>query len=144
MNALLLQSAVLALAAVFTFSRRSGPLRPLAVEPRLASLEFVETLGGLYLQAKAASVAVDVCYQRFQYWISRRLGLAPNVSPEDLVRAVNERLKLNDDTFLRTLQEAAFARYRPDLPQKEALAIVKALHSYAEKLKLFPSTKEKS
>ena len=143
MTALLVQSVVLALAAVFTFSRRSGPLRPLAMESRLAPLEFVETLGGLYRQAHAASVAVDVSYQRFQYWITRRLGLAANTSPEDLTRAVSERWKWKDDEFAQTLHEAASARYRPDLPQKEALAIVQSLYSYAMKLKLFPSTKEK-
>ena len=144
MTALLVQSGVLALAAIFTFSRRSGPLRPLALEPRLAPLEFVETLGGLYLQAKAASVAVDVAYQRFQYWITRRLGLSPKASPEDLARAARERWKLSDDKFAQTLHEAASARYRPDLPQKEALAIVKSLYSYAIKLKLFQFTKERT
>jgi hypothetical protein len=144
MIALLLQSALLALAAISTFSRRSGPLRPLALEPRLAPLEFVETLGGLYLQAKAASVAVDVAYQRFQYWITRRLGLSPNTSPDDLARAVHERWKSRDENFAPTLREAASARYRPDLPQKEALAIVKSLHSYAMKLKLFQFTKERT
>jgi Domain of unknown function (DUF4350) len=144
MIALLVQSAVLALAAIFTFSRRSGPLRPLAVEPRLAPLEFVETLGGLYLQAKAASVAVDVAYQRFQYWITRRLGLSPNSSPDELARAVQERWKLSDDNFAETLRDAASARYRLDLPQKEGLAIVRSLYSFAVKLKLFQFTKERT
>lgn len=144
MIALLLQSAVIALAAIFSFSRRSGPLRPVAVEPRLAPLEFVETLGGLYLQAKAASVAVDVAYQRFQYWITRRLGLSPKSSPDELARAVQERWKLSDENFAQTLSQAASARYRPDLPQKEGLAIVKSLYAFAVKLKLFQFTKERN
>ena len=63
--------ALLAIAALLTFSRRSGPLRPVPPPSRLAPLEFVETLGGLYQQAHAASVAVDVYYQRFQYWMTR-------------------------------------------------------------------------
>jgi Domain of unknown function (DUF4350) len=144
MAALLVQSGLLALAVIFTFSRRSGPLRPLPVEPRLAPLEFVETLGGLYLQAKAASVAVDVWYQRFQYWTTRRLGLAPTAAPEELARAVGERWMWGDETFVQTLRDAASARYRPDLRPNEALAIVKSLYLYAVKLKLFPSKKEKS
>lgn len=144
MMALFLQSAVLALAAIFTFSRRSGPLRPLTVETRLAPLEFVETLGGLYLQAKAASVAVDVAYQRFQYWITRRLGLSPHTSPDDLARAVHERWKFRDDNFAETLREAASARYRPDLPQQEALAIMRSLYAYAIQLKLYQFTKERT
>ncbi len=143
MIALVAQSAVLALAALLTFSRRSGPIRPMPAESRLAPLEFVETLGGLYQQAHAASIAVDVYYQRFQYWITPRLGIGKNATPEELDRAVRDRWDLRDDDFLPTLQAAAAARYRPDLPQREALGTVQALHSYAVTLKLFPTTKEK-
>ncbi|HZP24663.1 MAG TPA: hypothetical protein VFB04_14545, partial [Terriglobales bacterium] len=143
-TALLWQSALLALAALLTFSRRSGPLRPVPPPPRLAPLEFVETLGGLYQQAHAASVAVDVAYQRFQYWMTRRLGLSSKASPEDLDRAARERWDMHDDQFLPTLIAAASARYQPDLPQKQALEIVQSLHSYAVKLKLFHTLKEKN
>src|SRR5439155_12315985 len=133
MMALLAQSVVLAIAALFTFSRRSGPVRPLAPENRLAPLEFVETLGGLYQHARAASVAVDVYNQRFQYWITRRLGIGNKVAPEDLDRAVRERWDFHDDQFLSTLQAAASARYQPDLAQSQALAIVQSLYEYAVK-----------
>lgn len=144
MIALLLQSAVLALAAVFTFSRRSGPLRPMPAESRLAPLEFVETLGGLYEQAHAASVAVNVAYERFQFRITRRLGLANNASPEEIDRAVRERLHRKDDSLLGTLQAAVSARYRPDLQPKEALALIRSLYSCATELKLFPISKDLS
>lgn len=144
MTALLLQSIVLAAAALFTFSRRSGPLRPMAPELRSSPLEFVETLGGLYEQAHASSVSVDVYYQRFQFWITRRLGLSKDASREEIDRAVRERWRLNDDNFLQTLRDAAAARYHPDFPQNQALKIVQSLHSYAVKLKLFPVQKEKS
>jgi hypothetical protein len=141
-TALFLQSLLLAFAAVLTFSRRSGPLRPMPAESRLSALEFVETLGGLYQQAHAASVAVDVYYQRFHYWITRRLGIGNNATPEDLDRSVRERWGLHDDEFLPTLLTAAAARYQPDLAQSEALKIVQSLYSYAVKLKLFSVAKE--
>ena len=144
MMALFVQCALLACAALLTFSRRSGPIRPLRPESRLAPLEFVETLGGLYQQAHAASVAVDVYYSRFQYWITRRLGVASNASPEELDRAVRERWGLDENDFLPTLQAAAVARYRPDLSQNEALTIVQSLYAYATKLKLFSISKENS
>ena len=132
---------VLAIAVLLTFSRRSGPLRPVPPPSRLAPLEFVETLGGLYQQAHAASVAVDVYYQRFQYWITRRLGLNPNATPEDIARAVRDRWDLQDDAFLERLHAAAAARYQPDLPQRQALEIVQKLHEYAVQFKLFPKEK---
>jgi hypothetical protein len=144
MTALLLQSIVLAAAALFTFSRRSGPLRPMAPELRSSPLEFVETLGGLYQQAHASSVSVDVYYQRFQFWITRRLGLSKDASPEEIDRAVRERWHWDDDKFVQTLRAAASARYDPNFPQSQALEIVQSLHSYALKLKLFPTTKEKN
>jgi len=140
-TALLLQSALLALAALLTFSRRSGPLRPVPPPSRLAPLEFVETLGGLYQQAHAASVAVDVYYQRFQYWMTRRLGLNKNATPEEIARAVRDRWGVKDDAFLGALIAAASARYQPDLPQRQALDIVQKLHEYAVQFKLFPKEK---
>jgi hypothetical protein len=140
-TALLLQSALLALAAVLTFSRRSGPLRPVPPPSRLTPLEFVETLGGLYQQARAASVAVDVYYQRFQYWITRRLGLNKNATPEEIARAVRDRWQVKDEAFLGALIAAASARYQPDLPQKQALEVVQKLHEYAVQFKLFPKEK---
>jgi hypothetical protein len=100
-------------------------------------------LGGLYQQAGAASVAVDVYYQRFHYWTSRRLGLAANATPEEIDRAVRERWHVEDDRFLTTLRQAASARYQPDLPKREALKVVQALYAYAVKLDLFPASKEK-
>ncbi len=140
-TALLLQSALLALAALLTFSRRSGPLRPVPPPSRLAPLEFVETLGGLYQQAHAASVAVDVYYQRFQYWMTRRLGLNKNATPEEIARAVRDRWDVKDDAFLGALISAASARYQPDLPQKQALELVQKLREYAVQFKLFPKEK---
>jgi uncharacterized protein DUF4350 len=139
--ALLLQSVVLAMAALLTFSRRSGPLRPAPPPSRLAPLEFVETLGGLYQQAHAAAVAVDVYYQRFQYWITRRLGINKNAPPEEIARAVRDRWDVSDEAFHSTLLSAAAARYQPDLPQKQALEIVQKLHEYAVQFKLFPKEK---
>jgi hypothetical protein len=112
MTALFLQCVLLATAALLTFSRRSGPIRPLPAESHLAPLEFVETLGGLYQQAHAASVAVDVYYQRFQYWITRRLGLGNNASAEQLDRAIRERWHLQDDVC---------RRYRPPPPPATSL-----------------------
>jgi hypothetical protein len=142
MTALFWQFCVLSLAVLLTFSRRSGPLRPMPAESRLAPLEFVETLGGLYQQAHAASVAVDVFYQRFHFWITRRFGLASNAPVEEIDRAVRDRLNWKDSSFVETLRSAVSARYQPELDPKRALEIVQSLYSYAVKLKLFPLPNE--
>ena len=132
-----LQVALLGLAVLATFSRRSGPVFVPVTESRLSPLEFVNTLGGLYQRAGAASVAVDVSYQRFRYWLTRRLGMASNVSVDDLQSAVRDRLNLSDADFAATLKECEAARHNPDLDPAYALRLVQELDAYAGKMKLF-------
>jgi hypothetical protein len=50
-----LQIAIAFAAVLFTFSRRSGPIRVPVEESRLSPLEFVDTLGDLYQLSRAAS-----------------------------------------------------------------------------------------
>lgn len=135
---LLFQLIILSLAVLLTFSRRSGPVFPAVAEVRLSPLEFVTTLGGLYERAGAASVAVDVPYQRFRYWLTRRLGLLHNAPVDEIERAVLERWKLPDNEFGSTLRACESARYYSELSDREALRLARKIHSYAAKLKLFP------
>jgi hypothetical protein len=136
---LFLQLIIVSLAVLLTFSRRSGPVFPAVGEVRLSPLEFVSTLGGLYQRAGAASVAVDVSYQRFRYWLTRRLGLAGNAPVVEIERAVRERWSLPAEDFVMTLRECESARYHPELPEHQALQLIQKIHNYAVKLKLFPA-----
>ena len=135
----MLQLGLLALAVLATFSRRSGPVCQPAADVRLSPLEFVQTLGGLYEHAATASVAVDICYQRFRYWLTRRLGLAYNVSINDLETAVRERWSLSDDHFAAILRRCESAKTDPYLQGPEALHLVQELDQYAIRLRLFQS-----
>jgi hypothetical protein len=136
---LLLQFALLGAAVLVTFSRRSGPIFHPVTDVRLSPLEFVHTLGGLYERAGAGSVAVDITYQRFRYWLTRRLGLAGNASADDLQRAVQQRSILNDGRFAATLHACESARYDTNLEPAQALLLVQELHDYAARLKLYPT-----
>lgn len=64
----LLRFGLLALACLvlFSFSRRSGPVRELAPPPRATPIEFIEALGSLYRNAGAASTAVSIAWDRFR------------------------------------------------------------------------------
>jgi hypothetical protein len=134
---LFLQLALLGLAVVATFSRRSGPLAAPVTDVRLSPLEFVQTLGGLYENAGTASVAVDICYQRFRYWLTRRLGMANNVSINDLESAVRDRFAPKDDHFSAILRRCESAKADPYLGETEALHLVQELDEYASRWKLF-------
>ena len=134
---LILQLALLGLAVVATFSRRSGPLSAPVTDVRLSPLEFVQTLGGLYENAGTASVAVDICYQRFRYWLTRRLGVANNISINDLESAVRDRWAPKDDHIAAILRRCESAKGDPYLGEPEALHLVQELHEYASRWKLF-------
>ena len=134
---LLLQLMLLALAVLATFSRRSGPICKPATEVRLSPLEFVQTLGGLYENAGTASVALDIGYQRFRYWLTRRLGVANNISTNDLEVAVRDRWALKDDHFGGILRRCESAKGDPYLNGPEALHLVQELDEYASRWKLF-------
>lgn len=139
-----LQLVLLGLAVLATFSRRSGPVCQPPVEGRLSPLEFVQTLGGLYEKAGTPAVAVDICYQRFRYWLTRRLGMGSNVSLNDLEAAVRDRWARNDEHFAAILRRSEAAKNDPYLSDSEALHLVQELEEYAVRYRLFEgSRKEK-
>ena len=134
---LLLQLALLGLALVATFSRRSGPISAPVTDVRRSPLEFVDTLGGLYENAGTASVAVDISYQRFRYWLTRRLGVANNIPINDLEAVVSDRFARKDDYFAAVLRRCEAAKADPYLSEAEALHLVQELDEYASRWKLF-------
>lgn len=139
---LALQLTLLALAVLATFSRRSGPICKPAADIRLSPLEFVNTLGGLYENAGSASVALDICYQRFRYWLTRRLGVGNNISIDDLEAAVRDRWARHDDHFAAILRRCESAKIDPYLQGPEALHLVQELDEYAARWKLFQSDRK--
>jgi hypothetical protein len=134
---LLLQLALLGLAVLATFSRRSGPVFAPVTDVRLSPLEFVQTLGGLYENADTASVAVDISYQRLRYWLTRRLGVAANIPLKDLEAAVHERFGQEGDRFAAILHRCESAKSDPYLSESEGLHLVQELDEYASRWKLF-------
>ena len=144
---LVLQLALLGLAVIATFSRRSGPIGISVSDVRLSPMEFVETLGGLYERAGAASTVVDICYRRFRYWLTRRLGVAGNISTDDLASVIRDRWGFSDnqstgdafttDRFIATMKHCESAASDPFLHGPMALHLVQELDGYAAKLKVF-------
>jgi hypothetical protein len=121
------QAAFLGVLVILTFSRRSGPIVPLAAESRLSPLEFVETLGNVFQRAHGTQVAVEIALNRFHQMAVRRLGIRGTSSPADIVAAMAQRgLKLPDAiaTLVGTSSEAAIDA---ELSEKRALDYVRAL-----------------
>ena len=130
---------------IFTFSRRSGPLYIPPRMSRLSPLEFVDTLGGLYERAGAASLAVAVSHLRLRFLLTRQLGLAADVASDSLSQSAEERLGWKGFVKSDLLGRAEKASRAPKLRPREALALVQDLERYADKLEIRPrSTQEKA
>ena len=129
-----LQIAVLVFAVLFTFSRRSGPFYIPAGVSRLSPLEFVDTLGGLYERAGAASSVVSVSYPRLRALLTRQLGLASNTPDPQLALAAEQRLGWKQSGLAASLHVAEMAAQLPKLPSREALEIVQKLEQFAARL----------
>jgi hypothetical protein len=131
----LAQLGLLLMFALLAFSRRSGPVHPLPSESRLSSLEFIDTLGGLYQRAHAARGAVEVAYQRFRFLLAKRLGMPLSAADTDLEKAAQQRLSPAPG-LLETLQRCRAAQDDLDLADSKALELVQGLHQFSVVLSL--------
>jgi hypothetical protein len=141
------QLVLLAAAIIATFSRRSGPTCVPTTEVRLSPIEFVQTLGGLYERAETPSVVVDICYRRFRYWLTRRLGVVANTTADDLASAIRNRWGLNgggfntagftNDQVITTLKNCEAASADPFLKAPVALRLLQELDGCAAQWNLF-------
>lgn len=139
---LFLQLILMTMAVVATFSRRSGPTLVPASDVRLSPIEFVQTLGGLYQRAGTASIAVDICYRRFRFWLTKRLGIPGNTSAEELASAVRGRWGLDDDHFVAIMKQCEAAGSDPFLQAPVALHLVQELDGYAARWNLFQGVRK--
>jgi len=139
-----LQIGLAFLAAVFTFSRRAGPVRVQAEESRLSPLEFVETLGDLYQSAHASPAAVGVAYQRFRTLLSRKLGAPTKAKIPELARAASGRFGWPEAALLDTLARSERAMRNINLDEKEALELVRQLHDYSDRIESARHTKRET
>ncbi len=131
---IVVQLGILALAVLITFSRRSGPIYVPAEVSRLSPLEFVDTLGGLYERAGAASLAVSVSYSRLRTLLNRHLSLPSDTGDAQLATAAEQRLGWKDSGLDTLLRRARAATLDEKFSGREALAIVQELERLAGKL----------
>ena len=128
------QVLLVGLAVLFTFSRRSGPVLSPAAPSRLSPLEFVDTMGGLYRRAGAASIPVEIAYRHLRAVLIRRLGVAATMSEEDVARLAEQRFGLASGKLAEDLGRGSSYCYDQRIRPKDALALVKRLTSYAAQL----------
>ena len=140
----ILQAFVIALAVLFTFSRRSGPVVKPAAVSRLSPLEFVDTVGSLYQSARAGSVAVAVSHRRLRLQLSQRMGLPSSASDQVLVDAAAGRMGWDASAFALALAKAGGAEHLHRMRPGDALELVQTLEGYSAQLGIQKTARDKN
>jgi hypothetical protein len=125
---------------VLSFSRRSGPVRPLPQPPRTTPIEFLDALGGLYRSTGANSTAVLIAWERFRSQAglligSRQGGKGASMGAADLSAAIVRRFGAVGQGMDADLVAAESAASDFDLKPGKALAIVQSLRRHEETLR---------
>jgi hypothetical protein len=125
----------LVILVLFSFSRRSGPVRELPPPSRAAPIEFLEALGSLYKNAGAASTAVSVAWERFRRHALWLCGMrAQRMDAAEVAAVVRRRFPQVDQSLDADLTACEQAATKDALHPKEGLRLVQLLASHAERL----------
>lgn len=127
---------VLGLLVLFSFSRRSGPLRELPAAVRTTPIEFVEALGSLYRNAGAASTALAIAWEGFRRQAAGLCGMrSQRMEAAELAAALRRRFPAADEALETDLMACEQAAASDAVEPREALRMVQVLRSHMEKLK---------
>jgi Domain of unknown function (DUF4350) len=127
--------AAIALLVVFSFSRRSGPLRDLPLPVRATPVEFLEALGSLYAEAGASSTAVELALERFRRKMGDLCGLrGSRMNAEEMAGALRRRFAQVPADLERDLADCEAAAHDDQLQPKRALQLVQTLGRHSEAL----------
>lgn len=135
LNMLLIGLGVIAILMVFSFSRRSGPVREIPQPPRATPVEFLEALGSLYAKAGASTTAVGLAYERFRRTASELCGLdAMRMNAEQITTTLRRRFPKLDEKLEEDLKVCEEGTTNDTLTPRQALALVQALDRHREDL----------
>jgi hypothetical protein len=133
----ILRLGLLGLAALilFSFSRRSGPVRELPPPGRATPIEFIDALGSLYRNAGAASTAVTIAWERFRRHALALCGLrGQRVSAAEVSAALRRRFPMADAGLEADLAATEDAAGSDEINPREALRLVQLLDRHRAQL----------
>jgi hypothetical protein len=132
---------VIAALVLFSFSRRSGPVRELPPPVRATPIEFVEALGALYRNAGAASTAVSAAWERFRRHALALCGLrGQGMTAAEVASALRRRFPLADQALETDLAACEEASGNEGTSPREALRLVQLLDRHRAQLDVLAKT----
>lgn len=129
LRSLMVQAGIVAALLLFSFSRRSGPVREPTLVPRTSPVEFAENMGALYERAGATEPATEAARRRMLHFLSAVCGLPNDVLRSDaatIAALVHSRFGVEAKPLQDALERAESARYARLRP-REALLVVRAV-----------------
>jgi hypothetical protein len=121
---------------VLSFSRRSGPIRPLPALPRTTPIEFLDALGGLYRATGANATVLQIAWERFRSQAALLTGQRTHqLDAAELTAAIERRYGAVIATMKDDLIAAEAACWDEKLKPRQALKLVQALRRHEETLR---------
>lgn len=125
----------LAVLVLVSFSRRSGPLRPLPVKPRTTPVEYIEALGSLYHKAGANETALTICWERFRRRALKLCGTRPmKMDAEELALVIRRRFPTADAKLEKDLKDVEEAARMGVAQPRMALVLAQKLYAHQREL----------
>lgn len=130
------QLVLVAALLLWSYGRRSGPLRPDSIAPRTTQIEFVHSLGSLYQAAGANHTAVSGAYQHFRKRLEHLFAIPQSLSAQapGMSVALAQHFGKAAGQLQQTLTDCEQAMTTESLSTKTALERVQALHDYDDSI----------
>lgn len=137
LRSLIVQTSLVLLFLMFTYTRRSGPIREPLVVPRTSPLEFVESMGALYERAGVSKPATDGAHRRLIRFLTSVCGLPADMADSSQRAAdfIAQRFGESQESLAALLDRLQAARYETLRP-RDALTLVRAVDAEIERLQI--------
>lgn len=130
----LVQIVVLVLVAAAMYTRRSAPVRERFVQARTSTLEFVDTMAGLYVRTSSAGAAVATARARLRRLLLDLTGLSGAATDAQLALAAEARLPFAAGDLAAVLDEGARAESDAATTADSALPLVRRMQALAQRV----------
>ncbi|WP_047496346.1 DUF4350 domain-containing protein [Terriglobus sp. TAA 43] len=137
LRSLVAQASLVLLLLLFTYTRRSGPIREPLMVPRTSPLEFVESMGALYERAGVSKPATDGAHRRLTRFLISMCGVPSDMADSSQRTAdfIGQRFGGSQGSLSTLLDRLQAARYETLRP-RDALALVREADAEIERLQI--------
>ncbi|AFL87326.1 hypothetical protein Terro_1005 [Terriglobus roseus DSM 18391] len=129
LRSLAVQVGLVVVLLLFSYSRRSGPIREPLVVPRTSPIEFARNMGALYERAGVTEPATEAARRRLVQFLVSGCGLTQAAATADahaVATSVGDRFGIDPQPLQKVLERADAARY-DKLRPRDALVLVQAV-----------------